>query len=264
MFANPESLISRLLFVGLIVEAFEIFTLRRAFGDKGMFSRATIAILTSGTNWQVRIGATAGSGTAIAFVAAGQALSALVVIAEGTHVRVGLYSALICLIANGYLRSRRQVGGSGAEQLTFIVLATFGLVIFAGGTESARRIGDAFIAAQVILAYFASGVAKAASPIWRNGQAMTGILSTEGYGTPGLAKLLAGHPELDRLLCWSVICWEIVFPLVLVVPRPLIIALLSVGVFFHVSCAIVMGLNRFIWAFCGCYPAVWATAMLLR
>ena len=42
------------------------------------------------------------------------------------------------------------------------------------------------------------------------------------------------------------------------------IALLTMGVVFHVFCAVVMGLNRFVWAFCGCYPSVWATAMLLR
>lgn len=58
--------------------------------------------------------------------------------------------------------------------------------------------------------------------------------------------------------------FEIAFPLVLVVPKPLIIALLFTGVAFHLSCAIIMGLDRFVWAFCGCYPAVWATAMLLR
>ena len=93
---------------------------------------------------------------------------------------------------------------------------------------------------------------------------MAGILSTEGYGSPGLANLLAGHPQLDRLLCWSVIGWEIAFPLVLVAPKSLMIVLLSIGVVFHVSCAIMMGLHRFVWAFCGCYPAVWATATLLR
>jgi hypothetical protein len=193
-----------------------------------------------------------------------QAFAAMVVIVEGTGTSAGIVAALICLVANGYLRSRRQIGGSGAEQLTFIVLVTFGLVLLAGGTDGARRLGDAFIAAEVALAYFAAGVAKAASPIWRKGAAMTGILSTEGYGIPGVAKLLAAHPEIDKLLCWSVIGWEIAFPLVLVTPKPLMIALLSAGVVFHVSCAVPMGLNRFVWAFCGCYPAVWATAILLR
>jgi hypothetical protein len=264
MFANPQLLVSRLLFVGLIVEAFDIFKMRRAFADDGVFSRSNLAILTTGTRWQVRIGATVGGSATVMVAMAAQGVAALVVIVVGTHTRLGIFSALICLITNGYLRSRRQIGGSGAEQLTFIVLVTFGLVSLAGGTIGARRLGDGFIAAQLVLAYFASGVAKAASPIWRNGGAMTGILSTEGYGSPGLAKLLARYPQLDRLLCWSVIGWEIAFPLVLIAPKPLMILVLSIGVVFHVSCAILMGLHRFVWAFCGCYPAVWATAMLLR
>ena len=93
---------------------------------------------------------------------------------------------------------------------------------------------------------------------------MTGILSTEGYGFAGFARLLDAHPALDQLLCWSVIGWEIAFPLVLVAPKPLLIAFLTVGALFHLACAVAMGLNRFVWAFCGCYPAVWTTAMILR
>ena len=42
------------------------------------------------------------------------------------------------------------------------------------------------------------------------------------------------------------------------------VAILAAGVLFHAACALLMGLNRFFWAFCGCYPAVWATSMLLR
>lgn len=264
MFANPALLVSRLVFVGLIVEAFEIFRLRRDFGESGMFSRSNLAILTADIRWQVRMGALLGESTAISVAAVVQALAATVVLIDGTQARAGIVSALICLVVNGYLRSRRQIGGSGAEQLTFIVLVTFGLVVLAGGSEAARRLGDAFIAAQVVLAYFAAGVAKAASPVWRTGNAMAGILSTEGFGAPGLGTLLAAHPEFDRLLCWSVMAWEMAFPIVLVAPKSIMVVLFSIGVVFHVSCAISMGLNRFVWAFCGCYPAVWATAMLLR
>ena len=162
------------------------------------------------------------------------------------------------------LRARHQIGSSGAEQLIFIVLVTFGLVILAGGTDSARRVGDAFIAAQVVLAYLASGISKMVSPIWRNGGAIAGILSTEGYGVSSVAKLLLTHPDVGRLLCWSVMVWEITFPVALIAPKALMISILVVGLIFHVSCAVAMGLNRFVWAFCGCYPAVWATAMLLR
>jgi len=264
MFANPELLISRLLFVGLVIESLEIFQLRRAFADDGMFSRSTLALLTAGTRWHMRIGATMGTSAAVTVALVAQAVAAMVVIAAGTGARAGILSAVICLITNGYLRVRRQIGGSGAEQLTFIVLVTFGLVLIAGGSDDARRLGDGFVAAQVVLAYFVSGVSKAASPIWRQGEAMTGILSTEGYGLPGIAALLSAHPALDKLLCWTVIGWEIAFPVVLITPEAVMIALLAGGVIFHVSCAVLMGLNRFPWAFCGCYAAVWSTAMLLR
>jgi len=264
MFTDTGLLLSRLIFIGLIVEAFEILRLRQSFADGGMFSRSTLAIMTSGTRRQVRIGATLGASTAISVAMVVQLLAAVTVIAVGLGVRVGILAALICLTTNAFLRARRQIGSSGAEQLTFIVLVTFGLVIAAGGSEEARRLGDGFIAAQVILAYVASGVSKAVSPVWRDGQALSRIMSAEGYGIPGIAALLLARPWIDKLLCWSVIAWEISFPLVLIAPRPLMIALLLAGVIFHISCAVLMGLNRFVWAFCGCYPAVWATTMLLR
>ncbi len=264
MFENPELFVSRLLFVGLILEALETYRMRQAFDAGGIFSRANLALLTGSTLPYMRIGSTLGGGNAITVAIIVQAFAALIVIVWGTHTAPGIAGVLVCLAANAYLRARRQIGGSGAEQLTFIVLVTFGLVVLAGATESARRIGDVFIAAQVLLAYLVSGISKAASPVWRTGGAMAGILSTEGYGIPSVARFLSEHPFLDRLICSSVITWECAFPLVLIAPRPLMIVMFATGVLFHLSCAIVMGLNRFVWAFCGCYPAVWATAMLLR
>jgi hypothetical protein len=93
---------------------------------------------------------------------------------------------------------------------------------------------------------------------------MRGILSTEGYGVPALSRVLTTYPRADLLLCWSVIAWEVSFPLVLIGSRSAMIGLLAAGVVFHASCAVLMGLNRFPWAFIGCYPAVWVTAMDLR
>src|SRR6266480_2648433 len=125
MFSSPGLLVSRLLFIGLVVEAFEILTLRRAFADGGMFSRSTVAILTGGMPWYVRIGATAGGSRAMTVAMVCQAFAAIVVVIEGTGTNAGIVSAMICLVTNGYLRSRRPIGSSGAEQLTFIVLVTF-------------------------------------------------------------------------------------------------------------------------------------------
>jgi hypothetical protein len=124
----------------------------------------------------------------------------VVVTVKGTADHAGIVAALVCLITAGYLRMRRQMGGSGAEQLTFIVLVTFALVLLAGGSDAARRLGDGFIAAEVVLAYLAAGVAKAVSPTWRNGKAMTGILSTQELRGSGDCR------RADDIRRWTVCC----------------------------------------------------------
>ena len=264
MFSSPSLIASRLLFVGLLIEVVELWMLRRAFDDGGPFAPSTTAILTSGAPWHSTIGASLGGSGLIRAIAVCQAAAAIVVIATGTATKVGIAAALVCLATAGFLHTRRQIGSSGAEQLTMIALATFGLVLLAGGSAPARQIGDAFIAAQLVLAYFASGAAKAVSPTWRRGEAMRGILSTEGYGQPALAQILVAHPSLDKAACWSVVAWEVAFPVVLLAPKSVMIGMLAIGVGFHVGCAGLMGLNRFPWAFCGCYASVWVTASEIR
>jgi hypothetical protein len=260
MFAEPTLFIARLVFVGLMIEAVELLALRRTFDTGGLFATNTVRILLSGSRWPAH----GGGSSFVAAVAGLQLTAAMMVVAQGTGTRCGIVAALVCLATNISLRARRQIGGSGADQLTFMVLVTFGLVMAAGGDAMARRIGDAFLAAQVVLAYFAAGVSKAASPTWRSGRALGAILSTEGYGVPSLGLFLGSHPNVDRVVSWSVIVWETAFPLALLAPRSVLFAMLLVGALFHATCAVVMGLNRFVWAFCGCYSAVWATSKLLH
>jgi len=264
MFANPEFLATRLVFIGLIVEALEMFWLRRRFDSSGLFSRRTLGILLSGAHLQLRVISALGGGAFVAAAMGVQAVAATVVILRGTGSRAGIVAALVCLATNALVRARTKLGGSGAEQLTFMVLVTFGLVMIAGDTVAARRIGDAFLAAQVTLAYLAAGVSKAISPTWRSGRALGAILSTEGYGLPSLGVFLVAHPIVDLALSWSVIVWETAFPLAFLAPRPVLLGTLAVGVLFHTGCAIFMGLNRFPWAFCGCYPAILTSWALLH
>ena len=84
-------------------------------------------------------------------------------VAVGLSHPLGVGAALVCLATSSYLRARRSIGGSGADQLRFIVLVVVGLVWAAGWTPTARFLGDLFLAAQVALAYFTAGVAKAVS-----------------------------------------------------------------------------------------------------
>jgi hypothetical protein len=58
------------------------------------------------------------------------------------------------------------------------------------------------------------------------------------------------------MAAWSVIIVECAFPLVVIAPFPLMVVLLSLGMLFHLLCAVIMGLNSFLWAFVATYPAL--------
>lgn len=90
-------------------------------------------------------------------------------VAVGLGHPLGVGAALVCLATSSYLRARRSIGGSGADQLRFIVLVVVGL-----------------LAAQVALAYFTAGVAKAVSATWRSRRAHDRHPLHRGLRDPGL------------------------------------------------------------------------------
>jgi hypothetical protein len=112
-----------------------------------------------------------------------------------------------------------------------------------------------FLTLQLCLAYFAAGYHKLRSPDWRNGCALPGLLSTRLFGAPALAAWLDRRVVVSMALGWATILWELSFPVVLVAPRPVVWCYFCCGVLFHLSTAVTMGLNKFIWAFLALYPA---------
>jgi hypothetical protein len=162
---------------------------------------------------------------------------------------------LVLLILTGAaLQFRHLVSGDGSDQMINIVLVGLLVSTLSGGTLIAAGFG--FIAFQSILSYLTSGIVKAISPIWRTGDAVSMILRTQTYGTPRLAFWLSQRPGLDKFLAWGVIAFETMFPMALLLPTPAFIAILGLGVVFHLTNAVVMGLNVFFWAFVSTYPSL--------
>jgi hypothetical protein len=54
----------------------------------------------------------------------------------------------------------------------------------------------------------------------------------------------------------ALVLWESGFVIALIAPRPVLWMMLAAGLVFHLSCAWVMGLNTFLWAFAAGYPCV--------
>jgi len=141
--------------------------------------------------------------------------------------------------------------------MTVFVLVGLIAVSFLRSSPKLSPVGFFFVGLEAVLSYFVAGIAKAASTTCQKECAVTSILRTFTYGRPAIAKWLEARPTLSNAAGWAVITFEVLFPLCLILPRPLMFGLLFCGLMFHLANALFMGLNLFSWAFVGKRP-VWA------
>ncbi|HWV75133.1 MAG TPA: hypothetical protein VN040_25615 [Pseudosphingobacterium sp.] len=161
---------------------------------------------------------------------------------------LALLSGISCL-----LNIRHFQGKDGADESLTVLL--FGLTAYylIGPTLSLRFVGIAFIIAQISLSYFISGYYKIKSKTWRSGRAIQHVLATKIYGQPSLGFLMKNR-YLSCLTCWTIVLWELTFPIIFLVAVPLSFSWLVMGVAFHLAMAFIMGLNTFMMSFLSSYP----------
>jgi hypothetical protein len=176
-------------------------------------------------------------------------------------------SARARTIAVGYLSTttyalhyRIRYGSDGTDHMTLLTYAALFASRLFPNDPRARQACVMFIAGQTSLSYLAAGLAKAAGPSWRTGLAMPGIFRTKVYGDKRVYDVVRDRRLLATAAGWGVIAGEVLLPLVLIAPKRTGWGLLGMGASFHVGNAVFMGLNRFVWAFVGTYPAVVACA----
>ena len=167
------------------------------------------------------------------------------------------------LLTGMLLTYRSAFGTDGSDQMSNIVSA--GLLVVAVPSGPVWCIaGFGFIAFQSCLSYTTAGIAKAISPVWRNGTALYKIMNTGTYGHAWLANVLSQNRVVGYLLCWVTIVFETTFPLSLMLPSKPLLLILAIGFLFHAGIAVFMGLNAFLWSFLASYPAIWVCNQLLR
>lgn len=166
------------------------------------------------------------------------------------------FAVAFIAVTNYVLAVRIRAGTDGTEhmsQLTYLALLATRLF---PNDPKARAASAWFIGGQCMLSYLAAGLAKAAGPAWRQGQAMPGIFRTYVYGDERIYKIFKDRPKLSKVAGWGVIVGESMLPLALILPKKSAWAMLATGAAFHGGNAAFMGLNRFLWSFVGTYPAV--------
>ena len=108
---------------------------------------------------------------------------------------------------------------------------------------------------QLVLSYFVSGWVKLVNPEWRRGEALCDVFRFSAYPVSEGLRRLADQPRFLFVMGWAVILFELAFPLSLLDPVALKLALLCAAGF-HFSNACFFGLNRFFWIWLCAYPAL--------
>jgi hypothetical protein len=187
-------------------------------------------------------------------------------------IRINILTALFTLIAcaSGYfmfyvapfiLLSRvlllivREIGTDGSDQIQSLILISLAVGNLTGCEEASLF----FVAAQVTICYFISGLAKWLSPVWRSGSAFTSILESNTYGHPHMATLFKRYAMIGRAANYAPMLMLTLFPFLLTVPnRCFVVACLAMMLSFHFGCALLMGLNNFLFSFPSSYWAfIW-------
>jgi hypothetical protein len=254
----------RLAAVPLAMSACELLVRRRALGRGGLLDFDILALLDGSIARRRSRAALAlawlmGDRRYVVILAAELLVAAALFVAPLTAplLLVGLGLHLLMM-------RRNHLSNDGADDMVVVILGST-LVATLAASQLARTAWAVFLTAQLALAYFVSGVSKAQSRAWWCGEAVPGVVGTRIFGHPRFAEFLRCHSWAGALMTWGTLVVETLFPASLFAPRPIFLCALAAMLAFHIGCAVVMGLNTFVWAFAACYPAaLWCWAYLAR
>ncbi|HLI07182.1 MAG TPA: hypothetical protein VKV40_11495 [Ktedonobacteraceae bacterium] len=257
---------------GVVLSSLEYLTTHSLLSDTGLLSwpvhRLHFRLLTHGT-LAVVLNTSLAYPNVVVLLGIQSGLSILLLVGS----LFGILPALAAfLLTSGIALTlllfalRSSYGREGADQMFVIIFSALALT-YAFNTTVIFTACLWFLAIQSCLSYATAGIAKITSPIWRSGQALPAIMATRGFGYYSFSVWLRKHPRFTKVLTWGTMGLEMLFPLALLGPQWLTLVWLLCGFGFHISNAILMRLNRFIWAFAATYPAIWycaSTIHLLR
>lgn len=150
----------------------------------------------------------------------------------------------------------------GSDTMTVLVLLCFWLSHLAP-SRYWQEIALGYLAVQLILSYFQSGWVKVVNPEWRSGRALQQVFALSAYAVSENVRLWAGRPQVLLAMSWSVMVFELLFPLALFNQTLLIVAL-SIAALFHLANACLFGLNRFFWIWPAAFPVImWFQSRLM-
>lgn len=180
---------------------------------------------------------------------------------------LGISAPWVCilLLIHGIMILRRFDGpyNGGADRMSLLILACLCLIYFIPSLKWQEYIFG-YLALQVILSYFISGVFKVINPEWWTGQALQDLFRFSAFPVSEALRAWANCPRVFLCIAsWLAILFELLFPLVLLNQSALLIGLCA-AIVFHLGNIYLFGFNRFLWVWLAAYPSViWLQGQLV-
>lgn len=183
-------------------------------------------------------------------------LQITIALAIGANLVEHRYFYIYLLVLNilTSIRFRGNFNG-GSDSMTAILLLSLTLIAWFPHHNTLSNSVIFYIGIQSTLSYFIAGLVKIKNPHWRNGRALSLYLRSSMYDTPQMIKALAKNQRLMAIASWAVLIFELSF-IGCFWFRSYTIVWLLVGLCFHLTNFMIMGLNRFFWAWLATYPAI--------
>lgn len=165
-------------------------------------------------------------------------------------------TVLTGLLALGVVALHRFDGpyNGGSDRLGLLMLVCLWLArAWPDGLVPSVALG--YLGLQVVASYAWAGAVKVVNPDWRSGRALADVFQFSAYPAGDSLRGLHAFPRLMLVGSWGVILLELGFPLGLANARALCLALVC-SALFHLSAALILGLNRFLWSWLAAYPAL--------
>ncbi|KIC17723.1 HTTM domain-containing protein [Leisingera sp. ANG-Vp] len=163
---------------------------------------------------------------------------------------------LLGLLGLGLLHLQRFQGpyNGGSDKMSLLILCCLTAARWLP-SEQWQEYAFAYLAGQLVICYFISGQVKIVNPEWRSGRALQDVFRFSAYPVSEGLRAYADRPRLLWVMGWSVMLFELLFPLALFSREALILALFTAALF-HLANACLFGLNRFFWVWLAAYPSL--------
>lgn len=142
----------------------------------------------------------------------------------------------------------------GSDTMSILVLLCLWLSHLAP-SRFWQEIALGYLAFQLTFSYFQAGYIKVINGDWRSGRALEDVFALTAYPVSEQVRTWAESPRVMWCMSWSVMLFELLFPLALL-NAPLLYIALGVAALFHLANACLFGLNRFFWSWPAAYPII--------